>query len=195
MPQLTVLYLFLSFVICIQYSSSFLFEPNVHRRIQRTSLQSEKDTEANFVEEPESLSKLSKGFGKKALNTKSNIQTEQEKAAKEYEKLRDSGVPVYNIFTRTCGSKQWLPVGSMAIPRTSKPGDVIYNSEENLKRGAFELFPSLEKAECLEYGYNLKIYPDEEIRLAEKSNVANSNILVEWLNSIMNPLDSSSSSK
>ncbi|CAM9693338.1 unnamed protein product [Heterosigma akashiwo] len=135
-----------------------------------------------------------KGFGKPPVKKqKTAFQIEKEQAAQKYDEMASSGIPEYNIFAREFGTEQWFPVGVMAIPRTAPVGDVIYNSEENLKKGAYKIFPNLKSAEVLEYGYNLKQFPDDEIRQANRSEAAKGNPILGWVEQLLNPVDSTSS--
>eukprot|EP00638_Chattonella_subsalsa_P007172 CAMPEP_0117762232 /NCGR_PEP_ID=MMETSP0947-20121206/17804_1 /TAXON_ID=44440 /ORGANISM="Chattonella subsalsa, Strain CCMP2191" /LENGTH=191 /DNA_ID=CAMNT_0005583477 /DNA_START=59 /DNA_END=631 /DNA_ORIENTATION=+ len=145
-------------------------------------LRAEEDTVAETdSEKTDEKASDFKGFGKRPTKkTKSKTQIQREKAASDYDDLASTGAPEYNIFVRAYGTEQWFPVGAMAIPRTAKVGDVIYNSEENLKKGAFRIFPNLESAEVLEYGYNLKVFPDDEIKVAQKSEAAKGNPILGW---------------
>ena len=67
-------------------------------------------------------------------------------------------------------SVEWVPVGSMTIPRDTPPAKAIYEVEEELLKGAFKLYPKLkafyevraDKTDVFEYGHCLK---GEEKRL------------------------------
>eukprot|EP00182_Erythrolobus_australicus_P005473 CAMPEP_0185833240 /NCGR_PEP_ID=MMETSP1353-20130828/2554_1 /TAXON_ID=1077150 /ORGANISM="Erythrolobus australicus, Strain CCMP3124" /LENGTH=165 /DNA_ID=CAMNT_0028531499 /DNA_START=154 /DNA_END=651 /DNA_ORIENTATION=- len=133
-----------------------------------------------------------KGFGKKpAPRPKSQGQIEREKASMRYDSMQKAGMPEYNIWIRVPGAdeKSWYPVGSLCVDRSSKIADAIYANEEGLLSGAFRLFPRLRKeSEVFEYGYQLKEFPDEEIRVAAKPS-ATSNVIRDFFNKILSPLN------
>lgn len=110
------------------------------------------------------------GFGKpkqKKQPSKSAMQRSQ--AAQQYDKMKSDGLPEFNIFIRVQNSKNWFPVGSLAVARTTQIQRAIFDQEAELRQGAFRLFPVLKKSQAqLEYGYRLKQYPDEPIQLAER---------------------------
>ena len=71
------------------------------------------------------------------------------------------------MLARTFGSSDndWLPVGSVACPRSRKPEEVIYETEAALKQGLFRLYPKMkDEADNLEYGFRLKKFPDDPVR-------------------------------
>jgi len=78
----------------------------------------------------------------------------------------------------------------MTIPRTTKVDQALFENEENLIKGALRLFPKMDLSGGLEYGYNLKAYPDEPIRIAERSK-PESNFLKSYIENAMNPLNAS----
>jgi hypothetical protein len=118
----------------------------------------------------------SKGFSKSKPEKKptSPNTTKRKQAAKRYDELQAKGMPEFNIFARsgkaTPGkSNPWLPVGSLAVGRSSAIHQAIFQNEEELKKAALRLFPRLSKVkEDLEFGFRLKDpdYQDEPIQLA-----------------------------
>lgn len=110
------------------------------------------------------------GFGKVQTRKKSSKSAEKrEKAAQQYEKMKTDGMPEFNIYIRIKDKKNWYPVGSLAVSRSSQIHKAIFDSAEELRQGAFRLFPLLRKnQQNLEYGYRLKgaDFADEPIELA-----------------------------
>jgi len=90
--------------------------------------------------------------------------------------------------------ERWLPVGSMTIPRSTKVENALFENEENLLKGALRLFPKMDLSGGLEYGYNLKAYPDEPIRIAERPKSEN-NFFMKYIENAMNPLNASGMGK
>ncbi|KAA8492411.1 hypothetical protein FVE85_7918 [Porphyridium purpureum] len=130
-----------------------------------------------------------KGFGEPPkTREKSKGQLEREAAAQKYEKMQSSGMPEYNVWIRPQDDKNWYPVGSLAVDRSSKIEEAIYENEDALLKGAFRLFPKLQKAGPLEYGFQLKEFPDEPVRLAEKPS-ASSNMFKDFFDKLLSPLN------
>ncbi|MEN9245387.1 MAG: DUF6523 family protein [Thermostichales cyanobacterium SRBZ-1_bins_19] len=62
-----------------------------------------------------------------------------------------------------------MPVGEMAVKRSSQISQAIFANEAELLKGALRLYPKLSKIkDRLEYGYKLKdpLYEDEPIQVA-----------------------------
>jgi hypothetical protein len=110
------------------------------------------------------------GFGKKTpKKPKSERTLKREKASKQYDKMKTDGLPEYEVYVRTQGSKQWFPIGAIAVRRSSQISRAIYDSEAELLQGAFRAFPVLKKSrDNLEYGYRLKGEKDDDIENAIK---------------------------
>ncbi|MFE1744879.1 HHL1-like protein [Coleofasciculus sp. H7-2] len=110
------------------------------------------------------------GFGKVQKTKKArHSSAKRTEASKQYDKMKGEGVPEFNIYIRIQGKKNWFPVGSLAVNRTSKINQAIFDTQEDLRQGAFRLFPVLRKNQNnLEYGYRLKgsEYADEPIQVA-----------------------------
>lgn len=110
------------------------------------------------------------GFGtSKATKQPSKSASKRAAASKQYDQMKTSGAPEFNIYIRIKDKKNWYPVGSLAVNRTNQINQAIYQSEEDLRQGAFRLFPILKKNQAnLEYGYRLKgtEFNDEPIELA-----------------------------
>ena len=109
-----------------------------------------------------------KGFGDKPAEQKMSKRTKQrDKASKQYDKMKTDGVPEYEVYMRAIGSKQWFPVGAIAVRRSNQISRAIYHSEQDLLQGAFRAFPVLKKSQNnLEYGYRLKEFKDDDIQTA-----------------------------
>mmetsp|Transcript_2700 Transcript_2700/g.4033 ORF Transcript_2700/g.4033 Transcript_2700/m.4033 type:complete len:129 (-) Transcript_2700:125-511(-) len=120
---------------------------------------------------------------------KSPGQIQREKLANDYENLASSGVPEYNIFVRIKGKdeRDWVPAGTMAVPRTEKLSNAIFEQRENLLTGVFRTFPKLE-GEDLEFGSNLKIYPDEPVKVISPEEKS-SDLIKNWFESLISPLN------
>lgn len=110
------------------------------------------------------------GFGKVQPSKKTTKSaTKRVKAAKQYDKMKADGGPEFNIYIRIQGKNNWYPAGSLAVNRTSLINQAIFQEEENLRQGAFRLYPVLRKNQSqLEYGYKLKDaeFADEPIQVA-----------------------------
>lgn len=116
------------------------------------------------------------GFGKPQPQPKvSKRSKETAKAAKQYDQMKVDGMPDYEIYIRIQGKKNWYPVGAIAVKRSSQINQAIFNSQGDLLKGAFRLYPILRKHQNqLEYGYRLKEFKDEPIQLAVRPQ-SNSN--------------------
>merc|ERR1711988_848762 len=155
-----------------------------------------------------------RGFGKPAPDQKSNGvkrakssgQVEREQAASTFDSMKQRGVPEYEVWLRVKGDtsdKNWIPVGSMAVPRTADVQTgvtrAIYESEEQLQSGAFRMFPKLKQYEEFEYGFRLVDFPDEEIRVANKEDLVAQNeksgLVQLFENFLLNPLNTDDQQK
>ncbi|MEM6868431.1 MAG: HHL1-like protein [Cyanobacteria bacterium P01_F01_bin.3] len=110
------------------------------------------------------------GFGKKTPKKPKSERTKQrEKASKQYDEMKSEGLPEYEVYMRKAGTKQWYPVGAIAVRRSSQISRAIYHSEADLLQGAYRAFPVLKKNKGnLEYGYRLKGEREDDIELALK---------------------------
>ncbi|MBD2102791.1 HHL1-like protein [Leptolyngbya sp. FACHB-261] len=114
----------------------------------------------------------SSGFGKPVNPPRKpsapKNQERRKAAATQYDKLKTDGLPEFNIYMRIQDQgENWFPAGSMAVSRSSAIDQAIFENEEELRKGAFRLFPALrKKQDSLEYGYRLKQFPDEPIQVA-----------------------------
>eukprot|EP01036_Dinobryon_divergens_P026771 gene26771-35457_t len=147
----------------------------------------------------ESVSK-SKGFGSTKKVEVPTIDTDI--GTKTYENQAKRGVPEYNIFLRPANGTEveWVPVGSMTIPRDTAVSKAVFEVEDELLKGTFKLYPKLkafydvrkEKYGVFEYGYCLKAFPDEPIRIIQREagSGEGKNFFTNWLGKITNPIDS-----
>jgi hypothetical protein len=118
----------------------------------------------------------SKGFRKSKPEKKpaSSNTAKRKEAAKRYDELKAKGMPEFNIFARRRQPapgqpNPWLPVGSLAVGRSSAIHQAIFQNEEELKKAAVRLFPRLGKVKDeLEFGFRLKDkdFQDEPIQVA-----------------------------
>merc|ERR1712176_499802 len=115
-----------------------------------------------------------KGFGAAPPppREKSEGQKKRESQSSKYDELASSGGQQYAIFVRKFGSddESWLPCGAIAVPRGAQVSDAIYANEEALKQSILRTFDKLSEQDAneFEFGYNLKIYPDDPIEVAKK---------------------------
>ncbi|MBD0343350.1 MAG: hypothetical protein ICV63_00645 [Coleofasciculus sp. Co-bin14] len=111
------------------------------------------------------------GFGKvqPQKQTAKKNKAKRVAASRQYDEMKKSGLPEFNIFVRIQGQANWLPAGSMTVNRSSLINQALFQQEEELLKGVFRLFPKLRKHQGqLEYGYRLKEYKDEPIQLATR---------------------------
>lgn len=121
----------------------------------------------------------STGFGqpKQSKNPSKNAE-KRAQASKQYDKMKADGLPEFTIFIRIQGKNNWFPVGSLAVNRTNKIQQAIFDQEAELLQGAFRLFPILRKHQSqLEYGYRLKQFPDEPIQVATRPQPGTEGVL------------------
>jgi len=153
---------------------------------------------------------MAKGFGppksepkkKAAAKPQSAGAVQRDKAASDLEKLTASGAPEYMVLIREVPEGQepskWYPVGGLAVPRSSSI-DValsiaIFNNEDDLLKGAFRSYPFLKQSvHKFEYGYRLKEFEDDEIKVAQKdATEVPDNPVMNWFNSLDSPLNDGS---
>jgi len=141
----------------------------------------------------------SKGFG--AVKPKTVEEAPKDAGTLTYESQAKRGVPEYNIFLRPSNGTEveWVPVGSMTIPRDKAPSDAIFEVEKELLVGSFKLYPKLkvfyeirdDKSGIFEYGYCMKAFPDEPIKIAVPTKSKETNFFMNWIGKITNPIDNS----
>jgi hypothetical protein len=137
----------------------------------------------------------SKGFGSKpAKRDKSEGQVKREEERSRYDEIAGQGGQEYNIFVRQFGSsdKSWLPCGSIAVPRAAQVSDAIYANVEALKAAIVRTYPKLKGyEEEFEYGYNLKVYPDDPVEVAVKTSKQAGISVGNWISNLLSPIDAS----
>jgi Family of unknown function (DUF6523) len=112
------------------------------------------------------------GFGKPKQTAKKPPSPGAKRRAeevKQYEEMKQSGLPEYEIFVRIEGKNQWLPIGSIAVRRSDEINKAIFANEEALLNGAYHRLPMLKKNRdsiTLEYGHRLKEFKDDPVELA-----------------------------
>ncbi|HEY9668921.1 MAG TPA: HHL1-like protein [Coleofasciculaceae cyanobacterium] len=112
-------------------------------------------------------------------------------ASRQYDDMKKSGMPEFNVFVRVEGQKNWFPVGSMTVNRSSQINKAVFDQQEELLKGAFRLFPKLRKHQnCLEYGYRLKEFTDEPIELAIRPKATTPNLLQSTVSSVKERISS-----
>lgn len=138
-----------------------------------------------------------KGFGTPAPEPrqKSEGQIDREQKASKYDEIAATGGQEYRIFVRQFGSddKSWLPTGSIAVPRGAQVSDAVFANEEGLRSAIVRAYPKLKGMEMeFEYGYNLKIYPDDPIQVAMKGSGNTSGpSFGNWISNLLSPVDAS----
>jgi hypothetical protein len=137
------------------------------------------------------------GFDKNkpAPKQKSSGQEEREKASSRYDDVAAEGGQEYSVFVRQFGGEDesWLPCGSIAVPRGEQVSNAIFGTDAALKKAIVRVYPKLAGFEGeFEYGYNLKIYPDEAIEVAVKSGQDTGPSVGNWISNLLSPIDASS---
>jgi len=155
---------------------------------------------------------MAKGFGKpnpkvekakaKAAKPKSPVAVKRDAAGEAFDKLKAGGAPEYMVLIRTVDAagepSKWYPVGGIAVPRSSSEDQAlalaIFNNEDDLLKGAFRSYPFLKNTnDKFEYGYRIKEFEDDPVKIATKENVDKANNPVQqWFNALDNPLNDGS---
>jgi len=155
---------------------------------------------SSFVTQPQtsySTSLSAQGFGKgntEVKKEKSAGQQERERASSKYDEIAKQGGQEYSIFVRQFGSADdsWLPCGSIAVARGDQVSNAIFSNEEPLKTAIVRTFPKLKGYEAeFEYGYNMKIYPDEPVEVAVKNTGTTGPSIGNWISNLLSPIDAS----
>jgi len=135
------------------------------------------------------------GFGeKKEKKEKSAGQVDREKKSNKYDEISATGGQEYNIFVRQFGSDDntWLPTGSIAVPRGAQVADAIFANEEGIKASIVRMYPKLTGYEQeMEFGFNLKIYPDDPVEVAVKGGAKTGPSIGNWISNLLSPVDAS----
>lgn len=199
LSSIHVLFVFILLVSISNVSSFHKYSSVYARSIAVTSLKSTAPTPSPIP----SNDNVSKGFGKAKEVVNADSEAEKDLGTKTYENQAKRGVPEYNIFLRPLNGTEtdWVPVGSMTIPRDTAVAKAVYEVEGELLKGTFKLYPKLkafadvrgESIGMFEYGYCLKAFPDEQITVIKKitAEEQNNNFWSNWLGKITNPIDTS----
>lgn len=198
MMKLSAIALVLSMILVLMVQNAVSF--STMARLQRASRLAMSDSEGEAPVAATPDAPATKGFGK----VKEIAPIEKDAGTRTYEKQAKRGVPEYNVFLRpTNGTEmEWVPVGSMTIPRDTKVGTAVFEVEGELLKGTFKLYPKLkafyelrsDKATAFEYGYCLKAFPDELITPIVRENAQEKtmmSVFTNWLGKITDPMDTS----
>ena len=122
-----------SFLVRKQYKNSLSY-----RTYSQLQL-SDNDSGADAPSAP-----VSKGFGAPKKNKEAKEEV-KDAGTMTYEAQQKRGVPEYNIFLRPSNGTEveWVPVGSMTIPRDTKISKAVFEVEDELLKGTFKLYPKL----------------------------------------------------
>ena len=141
---------------------------------------------------------MAKGFADKPVSRKkekSQGQIARETQSNKYDEIAATGGQEYNIFVRQFGSddQSWFPCGAIAVPRGSQVPDAIFANEAGLREAIVRTYPRLKGFEMeFEYGFNLKIYPDDPVEVAKKGGARPTGFsLGNWVNTLLSPVDAS----
>lgn len=137
-----------------------------------------------------------KGFGEAPeKKEKSQGQIDRETKANKYDEISATGGQEYNIFVRQFGGADdsWFPCGAIAVPRAAQVSDAIFSNEGGLRKAIVRTYPKLAGSEEeFEYGYNLKVYPDDPVEVAKKGAAKQAGPSVgNWLSTLLSPIDDS----
>jgi hypothetical protein len=143
-----------------------------------------------------SISLAAKGFGEAPKKKeKSAAQVDREQKANKYDEISATGGQEYNIFVRQFGGEDssWLPCGAIAVPRQAQVSDAIFANESGLRKAIVRTYPKLEGyEEEFEYGFNLKVYPDDPVEVAKKGAAKQSGPSIgNWISTLLSPIDAS----
>ena len=133
-------------VCCITLSVAFSPVRFKASRYLKTSLQCEAAPEPTPAAPEPPTGAATKGFGAaKAKVTKEADEFQDNAGTRTYATQQKRGVPEYNIFLRPTGGgdEEWVPVGSMTIPRDTPVPKAVYEVEGELLKGTYKLYPKL----------------------------------------------------
>lgn len=143
-----------------------------------------------------------KGFGKQPPPPPppSEASKRRSAAADRYNEMAAAGMPEYTVWMRLKegGTSEegeqmpWLPVGCISVPRSSQVADALFDVEEDLMQGAVRLYPKLrdEPRDNIQFGYQLREFDDEDIRVAERSPTTGFQAtLTNFFRKLQNPLN------
>ena len=153
-------------------------------------------TSAASSSESSSTALFAKGFGSKPpKKAKSEGSVKRESEASQYDDIASKGGQEYRVFVRQFGSddQSWLPCGAVAVPRAAQVSDAIFANQEALKEAIVRTYPKLKGfEEEFEFGFNLKVYPDDPVEVASKNAPRAPGISVgNWISTLLSPVDAS----
>lgn len=140
---------------------------------------------------------MAKGFGAEKEDPRpvSDGQKKRDSENSKYDEIANEGGQQYNIFVRQFGGEDnsWLPTGSIAVPRGAQVSDAIFANVANLKSAITRTYPKLKGNEDeFEFGFNLKIYPDDPVEVANKGGgTSDGPSLGNWVSNLLSPVDAS----
>ena len=147
---------------------------------------------------------MAKGFADKpkkkaapAAKPPSAGKAERDARATDYDKMVGSGIPEYLVYFRKAGMEQWKSIGGVAVPRAEKVDCAIFGNIEPLKDAAVRMYPDTKEwfgGGDMEYGYHLKMFPDEPIKVADPAVYQreldkSKNPFLQWASALTNPLE------
>jgi len=174
-----------SFFLLGQSASAFAPAPFSRSSVVNTAMAASTAMQAN------------KGFGSEAEKPKKQVsqgQAKREGERSRYDEIAGTGGQEYNIFVRQFGSddSSWLPCGAVAVPRAAQVSDAVYANIASLKTAITRTYPKLKGSEDeFEFGFNLKIYPDDPIEVATKSTKVPGLSVGNWISNLLSPVDAS----
>jgi len=137
-----------------------------------------------------------KGFGEAPQKKeKSQGQIDRETKSAKYDEISATGGQEYNIYVRQFGGEDdsWLPCGAIAVPRQAQVSDAIFANEGGLQKAIVRTYPKLAGYEMeFEYGFNLKVYPDDPVEVAKKGAAKQAGPSIgNWISTLLSPIDAS----
>uniref|UniRef100_A0A7S1Y6R6 Uncharacterized protein n=1 Tax=Grammatophora oceanica TaxID=210454 RepID=A0A7S1Y6R6_9STRA len=144
------------------------------------------------------VSLAAEGFGKAEEKAPREMSENYKKKIAErdrYDDIAGQGGQEYNIYVRQFGSddESWFPCGAIAVPRGAQVSDAVFANEESLKKAIVRTYPKLEGFEQeFEFGFNLKVYPDDPIETATKGGARAPGLSFgNWISTLLSPVDNS----
>ena len=79
------------------------------------------------------------------------------------------------------------------MPRGAQVSDAVYANDEALRVAIVRTYPKLKGfEEEFEFGFNLKVYPDDPVEVAKKGTPKASGISIgNWISTLLSPVDAS----
>ena len=138
-----------------------------------------------------------KGFGApvQVKRESSAGQKKRDAERSKYDELAASGGQEYSVFVRQFGSDDdsWLPTGAIAVPRGTQVPNAINANLDGLKSAIVRMYPKLVGFEDeFEFGFNLKMFPDEPVEVANLGDRKPQGMSVgNWISNLLSPIDAS----